>query len=264
VMDYVAGTLPGPSPSSDVDVYRFEAARGDLWVVGLDGDPGYDGTPLNAMLEILDDAGKVLLTVNDNGSTGNSRTPVAGLSATSPVAPAEGLAFRVVAAGAYFVRVSAGSGGANTSGDYLLSLAPGCLPADADQDGIPNVTDCAPETPGNSPPGPVQALLLDRTASGDITLAWESQPAMGEPRVHDVSRGDLGALWESGFPAAAACAAADLPDSTYLEPASSCPLVPGSGCWYLVRVQDGCGAGTFGATGQPGDHPLDGPSNPCP
>jgi hypothetical protein len=201
----------------------------------------------------------VLLTINDSGSTGNARTPGSGLSATSPFAPGEGLTFRVAEAGTYFVRVSAGSGGANTSGDYLLSLAPGCLAADADQDGIPNVTDCARETPGGSPPGPVQGLTLDRAVSGDLTLSWDSQTA-----VYDVSRGDVGALRTSGFPAAADCAATGVSEASYLEPASGCPLTPGTGCWYLVRTRNGCGDGTFGATGQPGAHPLDGPSSPCP
>jgi hypothetical protein len=260
VVDYALGSLTGPAPSTDVDVYRFEAVRGDLWFVGLDGDPGYDGTPLNAKLEVLDDTGAVLLTVNDNGSTGNSRVPATGLTATSPFAPAEALSFRVAAAGTYFVRVSAGSGGANTSGDYLLSLAPGCLSADADQDGIPNVTDCARETPGGSPPEAVQGLLLNRDVTGDLTLSWSDQPITS----FDVSRGDLDALRASGFPGLAVCAAAGLSDPSYVEPDSDCSLVPGSGCWYLVRMTNGCGYGTFGGTGQTGDHPLDGDSSPCP
>jgi hypothetical protein len=260
VADYLLATLPGPEPSTDVDVYRFEAARGDLWIIGLDGDPGYDGTPLNAKVEILDDSGAAILTINDSGSTGNARTPAAGLTATSPFAPAEGLSFRVAAAGTYYVRVSAGSGGARTAGDYLLSLAPSCLSADADQDGIPNVTDCAPETPGGSPPGPVEALTLDRDASGDLALSWTDEP----DAEFDVTRGELDALRASGFPASAVCAGTDLPDASYLEPAADCPLAPGSGCWYLVRTRNACGVGTFGATGESGAHPLDEASSPCP
>ena len=108
----------------------------------------------------------------------------------------------------------------------MLSLAPDCLPADADQDGIPNVTDCDRETPGGSPPAPVQALMLDRVPSGDLTLSWDSQPGAGGSTDYDVSRGDLGELRASGFPAAAVCAAAGLPDASYLEPASVCSLTP--------------------------------------
>jgi hypothetical protein len=264
VGDYLQGFLEGPSPSTDVDVYRIEAFQGDLWIVGLDGDPAYDGTPLNAKLEILDASGAVLLTINDNGTTGTSRVPAAGLTATTPVAPAEGLAFRAPASGSYFVSVSAGSGGANTSGDYLLSIAPGCLAADADGDGIPNATDCARESPGGAPPGSIQALSVVRGASGDLSISWNGDPLEGEGAVYDVARGDLGSLRASGFPAGAICAAADLPDALYVEPEASCPLGPGEGCWYLVRAVTACGAGTFGDEGGPGEHPLDGAAATCP
>jgi len=259
--DYLYGSLPGPAPSTDVDVYGIQAIRGDLWVISLDGDPGYDHTPLNAKLEILDGDGSVLLTVNDNGATGTERSPVAGLTATSPTAPAEGLAFRVPASGSYFVRVSAGSGGANTSGDYLLSIAPGCLGADADDDGVPNVTDCARETPGGSPPDRVLGLSVDRDSSGDLSVAWN--PVAGGDS-YDVARGDLSALRSSGYPGGAVCAASELPSTPYVEPGSSCPIGPGEACWYLVRGVSTCGPGTFGSMGLPGDHPLDGASSPCP
>ncbi len=147
VGDYFYAGLPGPEPSADVDLYRFDARAGEVVFVSLDGDPTYDDSPVNAKLEILDSAGGVMLTVNDNGSSSSPRTPASGLTATSPTAPGEALAFGAPVDGTYYVRVSVGTTGVGSVGDYLLSIAPGCLAADADDDTVPNVTDCVSEDP---------------------------------------------------------------------------------------------------------------------
>lgn len=127
--DYFYGTLPGPAPSTDIDLYPFSAAAGDLIVLGLDQDPGYDRTVVNAALGLLGPSGTVLLSVNDASTTTSFRAPVPNnLLATSPVAPAEGLTYRVTTAGTYHARVTIGttSTGATGAGDYLLSISKNC------------------------------------------------------------------------------------------------------------------------------------------
>ncbi|MEA2479276.1 MAG: hypothetical protein QOJ07_1198, partial [Thermoleophilaceae bacterium] len=131
-IDYVSGTLAGPGPSSDVDVYRFAAPAGSVVFLGLDGDPLRDATPLNGRLELLDSTGTRILGVNDNGAISNTTASPGTLTGTTPTAPAEGLAVRVPDSGTFFARVS---GGATTptagSGDYLLSIAVDCQPGAA-------------------------------------------------------------------------------------------------------------------------------------
>jgi hypothetical protein len=267
VGDFIYGSLPAPGPSTDVDVYRFEALPGDILVVGLDGDPGYDNTNVNAKLEVLDAAGTVLLTANDSGSTGSTRTPAPGLTATTPVAPGEALTFRVPGAGTYYVRVSIGtSGSSGAYGDYLLSIAPNCLRADADGDGIPNATDCAREDPTVRAPDKVAGLTARRTspAPGDVTVAWTSQDGTaGAATSYDVSRGLLSKLRTGGFLGNSVCAANDVPDTPYTEPGTACGAAGGDGCWYLVRAQNVCGTATWADASQ-SSRPLDGGSSPCP
>jgi hypothetical protein len=50
-----------------------EAAAGELIVLGLDGDPDFDGTCTNGKLEILDASGETRIVVNDGGATSNAR-----------------------------------------------------------------------------------------------------------------------------------------------------------------------------------------------
>jgi hypothetical protein len=134
--DYYLGSLSGPAPSADVDLYRFEAAAGTVVFLGLDNDPDFDGTCTDTRLELLDAAGGAVLAVNDAGAVSNARTPAAGQTSTAPVACAESLAFRVAATGAYLVRVSAGTGAAGDGGQgsYLLSVAPDCTAHCSDGD----------------------------------------------------------------------------------------------------------------------------------
>lgn len=267
VGDLLYGSLPAPGPSSDIDVFRFEALAGDVLVVGLDGDPGYDNTNLNAKLEVLDAAGTVLLTANDNGSTGSVRAPASLLTATTPVAPGEALTFRVPGSGTYYVRVSVGTTGSSGAyGDYLLSLSPNCLRADADGDGVPNATDCAREDPTVRVPNKVAGLAVIRTSPspGDVTVAWTSQDGTaGTETSYDVARGLLSALRAGGFSGSSTCAANDLPDTPYTEPGTSCGASGADGCWYLVRAQNTCGTASWADASQ-SSRPLDGGASPCP
>jgi hypothetical protein len=128
--NYFYGTLPGPAPSSDVDVYRFNATAGDLVFLGLDGDPLRDNTPIDADLALLDSSGSILISVNDPGSTSSITSGAGNLAATMPFSPAEGLVYRVKTSGNYYARVRIGTvaTGSTGAGDYLLSISLNCLP----------------------------------------------------------------------------------------------------------------------------------------
>ncbi|MBS1149067.1 MAG: hypothetical protein H6Q89_765, partial [Myxococcaceae bacterium] len=126
-LNYFSGSLSGASPSTDLDVYSFTASAGDLLYIALDGDPTRNNTPLNAQLELLNSAGVVLLTVNDDSSTSNI-TAGAGLTATTPRSPNDSLIWRVRTSGTHYVRVAAGSTSTTTAaGDYLLSISKNCV-----------------------------------------------------------------------------------------------------------------------------------------
>ena len=125
---YFSGSLSGAAPSTDVDVYSFSVAVGQVVFLSLDGDPCRDNTPVNAKLELLDRNGTtVLVSVNDGGSTSSTASGAGSLVATTPSSPAEALTFRVTSTGTYFARVSIGttSNGATGAGDYLLSVSVG-------------------------------------------------------------------------------------------------------------------------------------------
>ncbi len=131
--NYFYGSLSGPAPSTDADLYRFTASDGDLVFLSLDGDPARDFTPLNAQLELLDEFGNVLVTASDSSNISNTNRTYQdftnGFLAVFPSSPAEGLAFRA-AEGIYFARVSVGytalgalQTGLSGAGDYLLSIS---------------------------------------------------------------------------------------------------------------------------------------------
>lgn len=130
-VNYFAGDLPGPSPSTDVDLYPFTAVPGDLIIAGLDSDPEYDATSVNAALALLNSSGTVLVAVDDTSGTFDAPTtrPVSpGLTSTIPHSPSEHFTFRVTQAGTYYVRVMPGvSAALPRAGTYLLSIAKNCL-----------------------------------------------------------------------------------------------------------------------------------------
>ena len=126
--NYFSGSLAGPAPSTDVDLFSFAASAGQLVFLSLDGDPCRDNTPINGKLELLDTNGtKVLISVNDSGSASNTASGAGSLTATTPNSPAEGLVYRIPVSGTYFARVSIGttSNGSIGAGDYLLSISKG-------------------------------------------------------------------------------------------------------------------------------------------
>ena len=124
---YFSGTLAGPAPSADRDVYAFEAQAGDTIFASLDANPTRDASPINGRLSLLDDQGNLLFQVNDAGGSA-SNLPGAGqgsLTSSTPNNPAEALLYKVDQAGTYHVLVDIGttSTTATGAGDYLLSIA---------------------------------------------------------------------------------------------------------------------------------------------
>jgi hypothetical protein len=135
--NYYYGSLAGPAPSTDVDLYAFSAEAGDLIFLSLDGDPLRDNTPIDGQLELLDAEGNVLVTVNDGfnpvspcspSTLSRTDTDPANLNATTPFSPAEGLVYRTAVDATYYARVSIGTlcTQARGAGDYLLSISRNC------------------------------------------------------------------------------------------------------------------------------------------
>ncbi|HYP25781.1 MAG TPA: BACON domain-containing carbohydrate-binding protein [Blastocatellia bacterium] len=123
--NYFSGTLSGPAPSADEDVFSFTASAGDLLFVSLDADPLRDNTPINAAIDLLDPSLLVVVSVNDAAGF-SSTTPGAGsTSSETPFSPSEALTFRVVTSGTHYVRVKIGTTTvqSNGAGDYLLSIS---------------------------------------------------------------------------------------------------------------------------------------------
>ena len=127
VSNYFSGMLTGPEPSTDADIYVTPATAGDVVVVGLDGDPTRDATPLNASIELLDSTGATVVTSNDGNGSSNTTSGAGSLTSLTPRSPGEALVYRVIATGTYYVRVTAGTTAIGTSsGDYLLSISKNC------------------------------------------------------------------------------------------------------------------------------------------
>jgi uncharacterized repeat protein (TIGR01451 family) len=152
--NYFAGTLSGPAPSADVDIYCFSAAAGDLIFLSLDADPERNNSPINAALALLDANGLVLVSVNDP-SQGTVTTPSPGtLVGTTPNAPGEALVYRATAAGTYYARVTIGTTSTTSvgAGNYLLSIAKNCTPGG----GTPQLADLSLTKSANPDPAITQ------------------------------------------------------------------------------------------------------------
>jgi hypothetical protein len=121
---YFSGSLAGPAPSTDVDIFSFTATAGDLIFLSLDGDPCRDATPINPALALLNSAGATLVSVNDSSSTSNTASGAGSLTALNPFSPAEGIVYRATTTGTYYAQVFIGTNSSTTTGagDYLLSI----------------------------------------------------------------------------------------------------------------------------------------------
>jgi hypothetical protein len=131
--NYYYGTLATPAPSRDVDTFMFTAEATELLLVGLDGDPLRNNTPINARLQLLDEFGNILLTIDDLNGSSLTTSGAGSLTAVSPRSPGESFVYRVANDGIYFLRVAISQGvtGPASAGDYLLSISKSCYVAGA-------------------------------------------------------------------------------------------------------------------------------------
>jgi hypothetical protein len=126
---------------------------------------------------------------------------------------------------------------------------------DDDNDGVPDVSDCAPLDPTISQ-GAAEIAGLSVTVSGTTSITWTSLPA---GTIYDVVGGSISALRTVGSIADAACLQDNVATPSWNDPRAN--PVEGEGYYYLVRGQASCGAGTYGfATG--GAERI--PGSPCP
>jgi len=126
----------GATSGSDLDVYRFCAAQGDLIQMGMDGSPLRNGTTINPSLFLFDqDFGKLLNAdfsvggityLDDTGSTASTAAGSGTLSATTPFSPGEASTWRARYTGVYYAGARGGISGGNPNGDYLLSIDVNC------------------------------------------------------------------------------------------------------------------------------------------
>jgi hypothetical protein len=173
--NYFYGTLSGPAPSTDVDVFGFSVSEGDLIFLSLDTDPHRTNSPMNARLELLDASGNPVLSVNDRDSSSFTN----GLPGFFPASPSEGLVYRSPVEGAFFARISISPTAAGTEamGDYLLSISKNCYTGPFGQNHAPVLTNLAVSVPVTTG--------VPATLSGNI---WEQDA--GDAVNLEISWGD--------------------------------------------------------------------------
>ncbi|HKQ96524.1 MAG TPA: hypothetical protein VJV75_01485, partial [Candidatus Polarisedimenticolia bacterium] len=224
---WFAGALSG---AADVDLFGFDAAAGDLVMIGLDLDPLRNNTPWNGWLAILDPAGATLLVVNDPSSASSTLSGAGSLAATSPSSPGETLLYRVRSAGIYYAKVGWSSG---IPGDYLLSIARnGHVGGDGDGDGHADSGDCAPADPAAwAVPGEATGLVL-QTGGPATLLTWSPPVASGGSSI----RYDLLRSTRADDFSAATCLLSNATVTSTTD-----PELPASAFFYLVRAGNPCG-----------------------
>jgi hypothetical protein len=225
---YFSGAL---GATTDIDLFAFDAAAGELIQIGLDLDPLRNATPWNGSLSLLDAGGASLLVINDASGTSSTQSGGGSLTATTPFSPGEALLYRVRIGGAFFAKVAWSSG---TPGDYLLSIArhPASAPADGDGDGVADAIDCAAADPEAwfLPGG---ATDLRFSAGSASMLQWTAplEPG-GRSLRYDFLRSGRADDWSGGT-----CLASGLTVTTTADPA-----IPTTAFYYLVRTRNACGA----------------------
>jgi hypothetical protein len=144
--NYFYGALTN---STDVDSYSFEADAGNLLFISLDTDPLRNQTSFNGALDLLDEFGNVLVSVdNPAGTSQQNQVNTSTNSNEYPFSPGEALVFHAINSGSYFVRVRIGTPAAGV-GDYLLSISRNCIPGGAGSPATPNVSSIVQLPNGN-------------------------------------------------------------------------------------------------------------------
>lgn len=233
--NYFSGSLAGPAPSSDIDLFKFTAVPGALIMLNLDADPLRNATPINAAFALLDASGAVLVAVNDVGSTSVTTSGAGTLTSLTPRSPAEGIVYRTATGGTFYAKVSTGTTSATSigAGDYLLSISLDCLAVDSDADGAADAQDCRPNDAAVwAAPSEAEALRL--TGAGTTALAW-GPPLM--PGASSVRYDLLRSANPANFTAGTVCLATNTASL-----AASDPAVPSALFYYLVRSRNACGS----------------------
>jgi len=139
----------------------------------------------------------------------------------------------------------------DTDGD---SLGNECDPDD-DNDGVEDASDCAPLDAGVwSEPVEVTGLSVDYAAG--TQLSWSGQ----EPgTAYDIAGGDLALLRSNGNVSDAVCLQ-DNQTGTNWEDSRPDPG-SGVGLYYIIRAQNTCGGGSYGASSGGTNRS---PGDPCP
>lgn len=124
---------------------------------------------------------------------------------------------------------------------------------DDDDDGVPDVEDCAPQIPAPEPAPPeVERLDVAREGASTAVLTWTDVAASDPVPLarHRVLTGRLEDLRrDRGFDAA--CRLLERVEPRALDEADP----PAGGRWYVVVAVDACGLGETGHGGLPGDAP---------
>ena len=114
-----------------------------------------------------------------------------------------------------------------------------CDPDD-DNDGVADATDCAPLNASASSP-PIEAGGVEVSKVGGTTVSWASDAAI----THDVASGTIADLRTDGNVGAASCEQDDQGGTSWIDPRPD--PASGQGYYYLIRGQNVCGNGTYGA-----------------
>lgn len=236
--NYFSGTLAGPAPSADLDLFRFTARAGTVITLNLDGDPLRNSTPIDPALALLDATGKVVLAVSNPGSAASTSSGAGSLTATTPFSPGEGLAYRTSVTGTFYARVSIGTASTSSSGagDYLLSVGLNCLAGDGDGDGVADAADCA-AADASIWSVPSEARNFALSGHGPTSLVWSPPASPGAVAVrYDLLRSTMA----SNFSVAnAVCLESDDTNTAASDPGAR--PVTGTGYYYLIRAENGCG-----------------------
>lgn len=136
--------------------------------------------------------------------------------------------------------------GVDDDGDVLIDCAdPDCRIADGDGDGVPDCIDCAPLDASAIAAPPAQVLLTaTRVGPGGARLWWDDGRAVaGDGTRARIPSGPVSRLRPDGGLGAGACLATGVmpPLDDARGSASS------DGWWYLVRLENACGTGSWGA-----------------
>jgi len=126
---------------------------------------------------------------------------------------------------------------------------------DQDNDGVPDVLDCAPTVSSvQTAPGPVAPSLMASDAPPPIGLWWLK---ISQANVFNVYRGTIGT---SGFVWNHTCIESGSTDRASQDTATP---APGTAFYYMVSGRNSCGEGCLGSTAPPGTCEVGNPS-PCP